>query len=147
MSSHRKQHYLEDSELWLMDWFPTLRLKVLDIRVTPSGRASALSKVGIKVDAYLLERGTHLLTFISELNRHGHRSEGTTGGCETIDFLSQTNASLNLEESISHLNPTLMKKLDQHTVIIISRTDDDNRLAFSDLKVPGTNFLGKGARW
>lgn len=65
MTFTRKQHYLEDSDLWLMDW-SYLRLKVLDIGYT-FGQSKALSKVGIKSLRIYLS-GYNLLTFFSELN-------------------------------------------------------------------------------
>ena len=81
MTFTRKQHYLEDSDLWLMDG-SYLRLKVLDIGYT-FGQSKALSKVGIKSLRIYLS-GYNLLTFFSELNDMDIDPEGTTGG-STID--------------------------------------------------------------
>ena len=81
MTFTNKQHYLEDSDLWLMDG-SYLRLKVLDIGYTFAPNR-ALSKIGIKsLRVYL--SGYNLLTLFSELNEMDIDPEGTTGG-STID--------------------------------------------------------------
>ena len=68
-----KSHYLEDSDLWLMDG-SYLRLKVAEIGYTFRD-IPAFRKVGVKsLKVYF--SGYNLLTLFSDPERHRHRPRG-----------------------------------------------------------------------
>lgn len=72
-----KQHYLEDSDLWLMDG-SYLRLKVLDVGYTFE-KNKFFNKLGVK-SLRVYFSGYNMLTLFSELNDMDIDPEGTTGG-------------------------------------------------------------------